>query len=242
MALTKLKSNEGFTIVELLIALSVLSTILLMSSAIMIQISNIYSKGVNSANLQNTTRNINSDLGSSIQFSPSAPSPCTVTPVTCYGGTAPYAGTPGKLTYAFCINKTRYSYVLNREMGDDSAKTSDKHTEHVLWRDTMTTTANCKPLDLRKSNPSDSDVTSVQGSGYEMMPIHMRLTKFRVMEKSPDSGVYDVSVWLAYGDSDLMTSTTIDSTGHTNCLGDIGSAFCATSLIDSTVTRRLQVD
>jgi prepilin-type N-terminal cleavage/methylation domain-containing protein len=232
-----LKDNKGFTIVELLIALSVLSTILLIASAVMIQISNIYSKGVNSANLQNTTRSINGDLASSLQFSPSAPYPCVVDNVSCTADNATYSGVPVR---SFCINKTRYSFVLNRELGDDGGASPAVHTDHVLWRDTMKTTASCTPLNLTQSNPSQSEPSSVDGSGYELVPVHMRLTKFRVAETAVDSGVYNVSVWLAYGDSDLMKP--IDGNGHTNCYGDTGSAFCSTALIDSTITRRLQVE
>jgi prepilin-type N-terminal cleavage/methylation domain-containing protein len=242
VAVSKLRSSEGFTIVELLIALSVLSTILMIASAVMIQISNTYSKGVNAANLQNTTRTINADLASSLQFNPSSPAPCAVDNVSCTApGAVPYPGGPtGSIIRSFCINKTRYSFVLNRELGDDQGSTPALHTEHVLWRDTMTSTANCKPLDLSKSNPSSSDASSAPGSGYELMPVHMRLTKFRIAEAPAGSGVYSVSVWAAYGDSDLMNN--IDANGHTNCLGDKGSAFCSTSMIDSTVIRRLQVE
>jgi prepilin-type N-terminal cleavage/methylation domain-containing protein len=239
VAVPKLNSNKGFTIVELLIALSVLSTILVMSTTVMIQIGNIYTKGVNSSNLQNTTRSINSDLASTLQFSPSAPAPCVVDKVSCTSGTLSYSDAVGPVAiHAFCIAKTRYSFVLNRELGDDSA--TKVHTAHVLWKDTMTSTANCNPVDLRQSNPTSSDKSSVAGSGYELVPIHMRLTKFRVAESAPSSGVYNVSVWLVYGDSDLMKK--IDDNGHTNCVGDTGTAFCATAFIDSTVIRRLQVE
>ncbi len=46
MSMKSLKSTRGFTIVELMIALTVLSTILVMATVIMINIGVLYSKGV----------------------------------------------------------------------------------------------------------------------------------------------------------------------------------------------------
>lgn len=226
---SKPSGSKGFTIVELMIALSVLSTILVMATAIMVQIGNLYSKGLNSANLQNTNRNIISDVSSALQFSGNPPLPCTETPTTCYADT--HSG-----MYAFCIGTTRYSYVLNRELGNDNGVT----TTHVLWRDTMSSNSACTPLDLSQPDPTAvaGDVDGIPNStnGYEMMPEHMRLTKFKVVESPSGSGFYSVDVWMAFGDSDLVNTA---ADGSATCNSGAGTQYCALSNISQTVIRRI---
>lgn len=241
--------SKGFTIIELMIALSVLSIILVIASALMTRIGATYTKGVNAANLQNANRNIMSDLTSALQLSGSAPSGCPTgndIGTTCYTA---LESVPGADVYAYCIGATRYSYILNREQGDDPSyltygsqtHQTQPHTSHVLWRDTMMNTASCNPLDISQPMPApfsgDSDVT-VAGSGYDMVPDHMRLGRFKITQVTPpnNSGVYNLDVWMAYGDSDLVNE---DASGHATCNGDKGSQFCSVSNISSTVGRRL---
>lgn len=224
MNLKHLKSTEGFTIIELMIALSVLSVILLMSTVILIQIGNLYNKGINAANLQNSNRNVISDISAAIEFSGHRP---------LYDSHDYAAPSIGNMTiHSFCLGKTRYSYVLNRQLNDTPSGTDQ--TYHALWRDTITTTTSCPPLDLTNSGiPTDSLSTN---KGYEMVPQNMRLTNFDVSEASTGSNIYNVNVWMAYGDSDLLK---VDGTGHYHCSGDVGTQFCATSELNTTITRRL---
>lgn len=251
MKIIKLNSrpNQGFTIVELMIALSVLSTILIMSTVILIQIGSIYSKGVNEANLQNAARTIVADLSSSLQFSGNVPSPCTQTAINCYApSVTSYPTDPNTVgsglgqfqAYAFCIGTTRYSYALNRELGTDQGVNPAVTTTHVLWRDTMTSPNDpCYPLDLSVANPSSGVSTST--GGYEMAGSHMRLTRFNIYETSTTSDVYNVDVWMAYGDSDLVNtqSLTDPTPGSSTCNGGVGTAYCAASAISTSLTGRI---
>ncbi len=185
MRLKAIKSSRGFTIVELMIALSVLSTILVLATVIMINIGSLYSKGVNLSNLQNTNRNILSGVSSSFQF-------------TGQNLQKPLPNPNTDDVYAACIGTTRYSYVLNKELGNDIA---GPPTAHVLWRDTMKSSATCTALNLTVGNPTASAADSIEGS--EMVGAHMRLIKFNIAGTDP----YDIDVWLAYGDSDLLCDT-----------------------------------
>jgi prepilin-type N-terminal cleavage/methylation domain-containing protein len=254
-------NGRGFTIVELMIALSILSVILVISTTVFIQIGRLYTKGVNAANLQNTNRTIMGDVSSAIQFSGAAPSACTpfpapppptAVPITCYAtapGPSDFATGPVTVrAYAFCIGNVRYSYVLNRELGTDSAPNAiagtpaNAPTPHILWRDTINQSAACQPLDLSRSpvtwDPSsvgwDSTRPSDPSNGYEMAGNRMRLTRFNV--PPPDSrGVYTIDVWMALGDSDLVQTAT---DGHNTCRGGAGTQFCSASDITTSVARR----
>lgn len=144
-------TQRGFTIVELMIALSILSTLLVMSTVILVQLGRLYTKGVNQANTQNTARNILTDISSQLQLSGSTPNPTT----------------PGVV----CIGNQRYTYRLDHKLTEDPA-------DHVLWRDTTAGSGACQPLNLDTETPSDTQTQ--QGTGVELMPLNTRLTDFKV--------------------------------------------------------------
>ncbi len=230
MKITRLKSHNGFTIIELMIALTVLSIILVIASVLMIQIGSLYSKGVNAATLQNATRNITDDISSGIQFSGGTPG---------YGSSIP--GPPQ--VNVFCINRTRYTYVLQRELGNDSSYNPVQYTEHVMWRDTMDIDTCLNTLDLSQPDPTSgrpqSITRSVPGSGYEMIPEHVSITRFKIVETPPlGSGVWAIDISTAYGDYDLVVTS--DPTGKATCNGGAGTQFCSTANISLTVKRRVQ--
>jgi prepilin-type N-terminal cleavage/methylation domain-containing protein len=238
MAINSIKRNQkGFTIVELMIALAVLSLILIMSTVIMIQIGSLFNKGVTSSNLQNSTQAVVADVTSAIQFSGS--------PVTQNSNNYSYNNNLGQtvVVKAYCIGTTRYSYVLNHELGTDSS--NNAITPYILWRDTLTSVnadPACTPANMNPSqgqNPSTADENNgivVQGSGYEMMPNHTQLTAFAI---TPDtnlgSDIYNIAISTAYGAADQF-----DSSGH--CIFSLQSsstAFCSTFSVNSTAEGRI---
>ncbi len=236
----RLKSEKGFTIVELMIALSVLSVILITTTLVLIQIGSLYTKGVNAADLQNVNRNVVADLTGQLQFSGTAPVGCTpiANNVTCYAQTVASVhnnvdGTT-ETTYSYCIGKTRYSYVLNRELGTNTATTPTQNTQHVLWRDTLTDTSSCPVADVVNGTHLDDAPSS--GDGYEMMGSHMRLTRFNIQPVAGSNGVYDIQAWMAYGDSDLVQTA---ADGASTCVTGTGTQFCSISSISTQVTGRV---
>jgi prepilin-type N-terminal cleavage/methylation domain-containing protein len=217
MKIKNISSERGFTIVELMIALSVVSTILVMSTVIMMRIGFLYTKGVNASNVQNASRNVTADISSAIQLSGGDPFSC------------PSGGCTGGSAYkAFCIDNVRYTFIVGKTLGHDGFTGAD--TPHVLWRDTMTQGGSCAPINLATAT---TDAVS-NGDGYEMVPNHVRLNKFDVVETAPGSGIYNVTVWLAYGDDDLVNNSPL------SCNSGNGSQFCAISKSSTTVIRRIE--
>jgi prepilin-type N-terminal cleavage/methylation domain-containing protein len=222
---TYTRNNQGFTIIELMIALSVLSVLLVMASAILIRIGNLYTKGVNTANLQNTTRTISADVSSGIQVSDNSISRIDS------GGAS-----------AYCIGATRYSFIQDKEHGTDYDGTT---TDHVLWRDTLQVpTASCQPINFADIANDHSSL----GDGYEMMPEHMRIVNFTVQKSNAVAlsghNAYEINLWIAYGDSDLVQTFDAipadDTTEQANCKGDSGTQFCAVAHIDAITTQKIE--
>jgi hypothetical protein len=228
-------TSAGFTIIELMFATAAFATVLLICSAGMIYIGRLYYKGVSSAKTQAAARTIIDDVSRPIQFSSDQP---TATPQAT--STVLWAST-SITTNAFCIGTQRYSYVIDRQQSDTpSTNAADKQLRHVLWRDTLkaNSISSCKPVDLTQADPSAADSTST-GSGREMIPGGMRLTRFNVQTVGTNLGLYQVDVWIVYGDEDLLNAPT--GTGSRNCKdGGIGTQFCALSELSTIVERRLK--
>ena len=99
------KNPKGFTIVELLIATSVFGVVLLVASAGIIAIGRLYHKNITSANVQEVTSSLMSDVSQTIQFSEN------------YHYDDPLAdGVPGGPAM-LCIGKDRYTFYLNNGDG-----------------------------------------------------------------------------------------------------------------------------
>lgn len=109
-------NNKGFTILELLIATSVFSVILLLCTFGLIQVGKSYYKGVALTRTQNVARNVMGTLTQSIQFSGETPTG------TLPGGLVPIP------SESFCFGSLRYQYKLNSKVGTSGGyalRTSD---------------------------------------------------------------------------------------------------------------------
>ncbi len=108
------KQERGFTIIELLVSTVVFSIVLLTVTLGIIQISRVYYKGINEADVQNTARSIMDTVTQGIQFSGST---VTVTSPPSIGN-----------LQAFCIGNTQYSYKLGYQLTDGTLGTNQTKT------------------------------------------------------------------------------------------------------------------
>lgn len=217
---TKIKlthNQKGFTIVELMVATSVLSVLLLLVTIIMLGIGNLYQKGINQARVQSATRSITDEIGQKLQLK---------------SGNVPLLSSPSSNIHvvigsfngdiqAYCFGNTRYSFIKGIQIG--SPATGNPRIAHVLWRDTISGST-CAPVDLR-SIPASA-------SGQELVPPNSRLSNLRITGSSP----YTLDVGIAFGDDDLLISPTSPSA---QCRGGKSDRFCATSTLNTVVAQRL---
>ncbi|MEI6480789.1 MAG: prepilin-type N-terminal cleavage/methylation domain-containing protein [Candidatus Saccharibacteria bacterium] len=186
-------TQNGFTILELMIATTVFSTILLVCTYGLIQIGNTYYKGATTARVQSVARSIVDDISYEIQFS-------TVIPEV--------FSTP--TTASVCIGPTRFSAKKGVNVGTGV---------HAL---------------LFQKNSSGP--CTALASGKELLGDNMRLTEFSVTQYPANVSVpdyYIIKLNIVYGDTNLA-----DSTDPNVCKGGVGSQFCASAHLETTVRRR----
>lgn len=168
--------EQGFTIIELMIALSIISVILVISTVVLINLGLLYTKGNNQANTQNTARNIVNELASQLEL----------------GSADPIIG-----ANVICMGSQRYSFATNVEL-------SSSNTGHALWRDTMKSSATCAAV-TDMTNPG-TDLLAIPGSGAELLSPQMELTDFSITQPATPNGTYIIKVTVAYGDPTLHTT------------------------------------
>jgi prepilin-type N-terminal cleavage/methylation domain-containing protein len=235
-------AEQGFTIVELMIATTVLSTLLVVVAIVMISIGKLYYKGLNQARLQDNTRNAVTAIAKQLQLNtgdPATRSPAYDATGLAAGaprdlhfeeGTNPADGQPNKYDIsAYCIGTVRYSFIKNRQIGPGVHQ-----IPHVLWRD-KASGGPCGPVDLRTV-----DKTTDPG-GVELIGPNSALTEFKITNPQ-DKNAYLIEVGEAYGDIYAPDALFSGKDMDTTCITGSGDQFCATANLTTTVVKRLGVN
>lgn len=226
--------QQGFTILELMIATLVFSVIFLGATTALLQISKLYYKGVVGGRTQEISRGIIDQISQQLQFSSdtlTAPAKQTFN----------VTGAPaGQLDFnVHCIGNTRYTYIINAQVNNSiAAGNYDRNTNrlrHALWRDTVPT-GTCVPADLSRVDPSTTPLPANGSNGEEMLNQHMRLADFQASCNTDN--ICTVGLSVIYGDNDLLTPDPLTGT-PTQCQSIIGNQWCATVQFNSTVLRRV---
>jgi type II secretory pathway pseudopilin PulG len=236
-------NNKAFTILELMIATAILSTILLLVTAMMISIGTLYYKGVNQVRVQDNVRNISDEISQQLQLNGGSVLSSITSPTD----------DPSATPEAFCIGTIRYNYIIGQQLS--STATSPQQYMHVLYRDTVrqNTCPAMLPAQLNSKTPPLDQVGDPPGT--ELMTPNARLTSFSI---TPTTSPFTLSIGEAYGDSDLLCDSGLpagdcnlttkstrvwdgsDPTGPVMCKSNEGgNQFCATSSLTSTVVQRI---
>lgn len=165
-------NQQGFTIVELMIATVIFSMVLLICGYAIIHVGRMYYKGMITNRTQDVARKVIDDVVSTIQFGTGDPS-AFVRHVT------------DGSREAYCFGGVRYTFDRTLSLGN-----AGNQLRHVLWKDRVGT-GECVPVDLTLATPSNT--------GVEMLGENMRLPEFTV--SSTDHIVWSVRIRVSYGDS-----------------------------------------
>ncbi len=212
-------SKSGFTIIELLIASLVFSTILLVVTYSLLQIGRIYYKGITGSKTQQVARNIMDDISHTIQFSSATPSSPDITNLPTVAGA----------TGRFCVGDIRYTFILDRQLVDSSPNTDQ--SVHVLVRDNS-------PGCTANRNLGNA----VTGSDQELMDTRMRVSKLTIQSVNANTHLWRITLTVISGDGgatgvlrDSNSDGLYDSCQNVNA----GSQFCAVSTLSTVVQQRL---
>lgn len=216
-----IKGQGGFTIIELLIATVIFSVIVLVATAGIIRIGQMYYKGVTVSQAQERARQLSEEMSRAVQFSKISVIDESTPPVN-----------------VFCIADSRYFYIIDTPHmpTDPPSTTNPKGLVAQRFNDGF----DCGTCP--KSGGSCVRET------IQLLGNNMRLLDFGVAQ-IPGSSAWSIKVSLAYGDGDLLTEHD-ENTGdplpagnpaNSQCRTNIsGSSFCATAHLDTIVKRRLQ--
>lgn len=220
--------QAGFTIIELMIATSVLATVLLLVTVVMISIGTLYYKGIAQSRVQDDTRNVTDEISQQLQTN---------------GQSLATAVWTAKKEQAYCIGNVRYTYVLNAELGHKAPGGAILY-KHVLWRDANPTPGSCSIDPADTGNVSSVDLTqnTPSSGGTELIGASTRLTTFCIGTfTSPSTcnqatvSPFPLTISAAYGDDNLLNLNGYKTT----CKGVTGEQFCSTARLQTTAVQRL---
>jgi prepilin-type N-terminal cleavage/methylation domain-containing protein len=211
----KNSAQEGFTIIELVIATGVFSVVLLIATVAIILVTNSYVKGNVQAETQDTARGILTTVSQDIQFN-------TANSVNL--GTYVSASNIGY----FCLGNDLYVYQLGDEIG--GVNSDGTKVYHALLE--FSGTGKCP------ANVTDEGYLGAPQSGdniaHELLAQNMSLETFNIAQVT-GTKAYSIKLTVAYG------SNVKSSGGVFTCPPEsFGGQFCAVSSLTTAVTPRIQ--
>ncbi len=243
-----LKRQHGFTIIELMIATTIFSLVLMISLGAIMTITRMYYQGTLQAKTQNRVREIVDEIADDIRYLPGEvvvtedPSVISGAIETGDDGSVGSVDPEAPVDYfgEHCIGEIRYRYLLGfKTVTNATLASSDQDARDANGTLVREPSANCDAADLNdtdRTTLAESIVTD--DSLTSMLDENMRLLEFAINRSSSiDSNRYTVAVTVAYGDDDLIDF--VD--GNFICKPDnIARAYCAVSRLEVDVTKRLE--
>jgi prepilin-type N-terminal cleavage/methylation domain-containing protein len=226
--------QDGFTLVELMIASTVVSVILTVSMVGFMQMSNFFQRAININKTQLMARDTVDEIARTIQGTGGIISASSTDTVSLPMGT-----TGGTTFHVLCVDSLRYFYrseTMSPTTGfptDDVSELGgavDAYSNHVIIRDTLQTKYGCL------SDPFDTSTAEV------LLDKGFRLAGFTII---PTGTLYTINFNLVYspngndGANSDYKMTVNGTSQYVQCQGGRGRQFCATSNISTTVVRRI---
>lgn len=206
--------QRGFTIIELLIATTIFSVILLMVSSGIVHIGRLYYKGLTQNRTQETLRGVVEDITRSVQFAKDEK--IVVTEAA------------DKTSGTFCIGDTRYVYVINQKV--DSSGGVNALTAQRLNGAACTSPPASQPVKELLSN-------NMRLLSFTVGP---ELYDSRTFRADIKIAYGDNDLLSHYADNATEADAPIAPAKDAFCKSGVaGNNFCATAQLDTIVKKRL---
>jgi prepilin-type N-terminal cleavage/methylation domain-containing protein len=207
-------SQKGFTLVELMIATTVFSTVLLLATTGIINIGKLYYKGISTARTQDTARLVINEVSRSVQLTKKELK----------------SGSSGQYQ-AICMGKDRYTYSIDVKVADGN---------HALWYDEIAEGVPCAPAS--NFNPAVNNGRELLGSNMRLIdfsinenPADRTRVEIKVGVAYGDS---DLLTHCSPDDSENPGPCGGDSRNAQCRSTNSGGSFCAVSTLETFVKRR----
>jgi prepilin-type N-terminal cleavage/methylation domain-containing protein len=210
----KPNGSAGFTILELSIATSVFSIVLLVALASFLGIGKIFYKGVTITQTQDATQAVLNQITSDLQFATS------VVP----------AQDAGSSKY-ICLGSVRYTYNLFKKV---DLEVHDNTSNFGLLRDVLPGNSGC-------AAPFGTGATAFSNP-TELLGNRMRLSKLDIIPAKNSSGgdvtdLWAINLTTAYGEDGYLQS---GDTATPICNSNLNnSQFCTVVTVNNSVNRGL---
>jgi prepilin-type N-terminal cleavage/methylation domain-containing protein len=219
-------SQRGFTVVELLIATTVFSIVLLTALIGFIRIGNLFYKGVSIAQTQDNANSLYKDVAGNFQSAASV------------GGAQ--NSISGTYDY-YCIGGTRYTYRINKEVLQSDPLNHSPSGNFGVLKDILPGNGACaEPCDDTSSSPCLGSTVRLSNP-VELLGEKTRIEKFNITQSTTTSNLYTIAIILAYGDDtalDYSIKTPAVDYSTVFCPGGTTSQqFCAISSVDTAIYR-----
>ncbi len=209
----QIKSSEGFTIIELMIATTIFAVIMIITTTAILGISKTYIQGLVESQNQNTTRRIISEISQDIQYNNQAT--INIGGIQHLNSTSPRGW--------FCIGQDVYVVNLDHEIQNSS--------DFALIRYSSSSCPSSQPAIISGLPPNGS---YNKGSVEELLTSNQQLSRFSILYST--NGYYSVSTTVAYG-NDFMPGPAVAKNGliYECNTSSYGLNFCSISSLTNSV-------
>lgn len=218
-----MKRQKGFTIIELMIATTVFSVVLLVCLGALVYVGRLYYKGITLTQTQSAARDAADSIADSVRFARERVEPVTASATDEWSGHV-------------CVGSRKYSYKLYQVLVDDTPGPNQTTQALVESIDPLCDIGS--PDSAPRTEPDIVDKYPPR----EILGEFMQLNRFAISEPDIDTGLVDIDISIAYGgdgsssDGELFNYVTGSSGEIASCkTGVAGAQFCAISNLSKTV-------
>lgn len=221
----KSRDEKAFTIVELLIATSVFSVVLLVALAGFLQIGHLFYKGVSTTQTATVANQIFSDISGNFHNS----------------GNISSLQSANGYTY-YCLGGNRYTLNIGFEVHSSDAPdhlSPSQGGNFGLLKDSLPGSSGCAtPCDDISGIPCPPGAVKFNNPS-ELLGNQMRLSALNIQ---PDTSIspnyYSISIVVAYGDTDLLDNPSSSSAACKN--NTAGTQYCSVTALNTGIYLGLQ--
>jgi Tfp pilus assembly protein FimT len=220
------RTSGGFTIIELMLAMSFIAALLVAIAMTTIQISKIYTKGLTLREVNQVSRAVSEDLQRTI----GASTPFDVDPES---DTARYVVQPGG--GRLCAGRYSYAWNYGAALSDGPGSPSiyNNYNDGTPVRFAKVNDASASLCTVPTSNVKKDDATEMLTSGDRDLALHAFAITNSATDDATGQALYAIS--LTIGTNDQTQLVTNDSSCRPPSEGDGNEDYCSVNQFDIVV-------